>query len=709
MNQQSSKTTTFVVSDLCCAAEEQTIRKKLEGRSDVQSLNFNLISHTLRVQHSTSDQEISKLLNDAGFASTVVQPTATLTSVSLPSTKPHSPILFSTVISGVLLLAGGAFSWLDLPEGVATTCFILSIMVGGWKIGLKAAKAVRNLSLDMNFLMALAAIGAIAIGEHAEGAAVIFLFALSLLLESMSVERSRRAIQSLMKLSPISARVRRDTTEEEVPVDQVAIGETIVIRPGERIPLDGTIIAGSSTIDESSITGESLPVSKHPHATVFAGTFNQRGSLEIATTKLSSDSTLSRIIHLIEEAQSKKAPSQSFVEVFARYYTPAVFFLAIAVAVIPPFFFGLEFNEWFYRALVLLVIACPCALVISTPITIVSALTNAARHGILVKGGRYLEHLAVVRAVALDKTGTLTQGKPEVTDIVPLNSVSTHDLLKVAAAIENKSEHHLADAFMRKAEEEGISVGDVTVEHFRALTGRGVQGTIAGRTYVLGNHQLVEELGLCSSELEKILLQLESGGKTAVALAQDKSIIGVIGISDPLRSNSKDAISALRSLGVDHIVMLTGDNRGTAKALAEEVNLNEIQAELLPEQKLSLINSLKERYGIVAMVGDGVNDAPALAAADIGIAMGGAGSDTALETADVVLMKDDLSKLPYAIRLGKKAAATIKQNIAIALTTKAIFLVLGVLGLTSLWLAILADDGATLVVILNSLRLLRSK
>ena len=709
MNQQSSKTTTFVVSDLCCAAEEQTIRKKLEGRSDVQSLNFNLISHTLRVQHSTSDQEISKLLNDAGFASTVVQPTATLTSVSLPSTKPHSPILFSTVISGVLLLAGGVFSWLDLPEGVATTCFILSIMVGGWKIGLKAAKAVRNLSLDMNFLMALAAIGAIAIGEHAEGAAVIFLFALSLLLESMSVERSRRAIQSLMKLSPISARVRRDTTEEEVPVDQVAIGETIVIRPGERIPLDGTIIAGSSTIDESSITGESLPVSKHPHATVFAGTFNQRGSLEIATTKLSSDSTLSRIIHLIEEAQSKKAPSQSFVEVFARYYTPAVFFLAIAVAVIPPFFFGLEFNEWFYRALVLLVIACPCALVISTPITIVSALTNAARHGILVKGGRYLEHLAVVRAVALDKTGTLTQGKPEVTDIVPLNSVSTHDLLKVAAAIENKSEHHLADAFMRKAEEEGISVGDVTVEHFRALTGRGVQGTIAGRTYVLGNHQLVEELGLCSSELEKILLQLESGGKTAVALAQDKSIIGVIGISDPLRSNSKDAISALRSLGVDHIVMLTGDNRGTAKALAEEVNLNEIQAELLPEQKLSLINSLKERYGIVAMVGDGVNDAPALAAADIGIAMGGAGSDTALETADVVLMKDDLSKLPYAIRLGKKAAATIKQNIAIALTTKAIFLVLGVLGLTSLWLAILADDGATLVVILNSLRLLRSK
>lgn len=705
---QTPAASTFFIGDLCCAAEEQAIRNKLEGRDEVKSLDFNLITHTVSVEHTTTDEKIAQLIQEAGFHCSVIRPQAPRSTPSSPAIS-RTPLFFTTIGSGIALLLGGVASWTGLPEPVATAAFLGAIALGGWKIGLKAIAAVKNRRLDMNFLMTLAAIGAVAIGEYAEAAAVIFLFAFSLLLESLSIERSRRAIQSLMRLSPPTARVRRDGGELEVPVDEVAVGETLIIRPGERIPLDGTVVRGSSSVDESSITGESIPVAKGPHAPVFAGTFNQRGSLEVVATRRASDTTLARIIHLIEEAQSKKAPSQTFVERFAQYYTPAVFLLAIVVATLPPLLLSLSFEEWFYRALVLLVIACPCALVISTPVSIVSALTNAARHGVLVKGGRYLEYLAEVRAVALDKTGTLTQGNPTVTDIIPLNSFSDRELLKIAAAIEHKSEHHLADALLRKAQEENVPIDEMSVQHFRALVGRGVEGSIDGRSYVIGNHQFIEELGLCSPELERVLLRIEQAGKTVIALAQDRQVIGVIGIADPIRATSRSVIAQLHELGVNHVIMLTGDNRGTAQALARDANVDEFYAELLPEQKMEIVHSLKQRYGRVAMVGDGVNDAPALAAADVGVAMGGAGSDTALETADVVLMKDDLSKLPYSITLGRRATATIKQNIAIALITKAIFLILGVLGMTSLWLAILADDGATLVVILNSLRLLRPR
>lgn len=705
---QTPAASTFFIGDLCCAAEEQAIRNKLEGRDEVKSLDFNLITHTVSVEHTTTDEKIAQLIQEAGFHCSVIRPQAPRSTPSSPAIS-RTPLFFTTIGSGIALLLGGVASWTGLPEPVATAAFLGAIALGGWKIGLKAIAAVKNRRLDMNFLMTLAAIGAVAIGEYAEAAAVIFLFAFSLLLESLSIERSRRAIQSLMRLSPPTARVRRDGGELEVPVDEVAVGETLIIRPGERIPLDGTVVRGSSSVDESSITGESIPVAKGPHAPVFAGTFNQRGSLEVVATRRASDTTLARIIHLIEEAQSKKAPSQTFVERFAQYYTPAVFLLAIVVATLPPLLLSLSFEEWFYRALVLLVIACPCALVISTPVSIVSALTNAARHGVLVKGGRYLEYLAEVRAVALDKTGTLTQGNPTVTDIIPLNSFSDRELLKIAAAIEHKSEHHLGDALLRKAQEENVPIDEMSVQHFRALVGRGVEGSIDGRSYVIGNHQFIEELGLCSPELERVLLRIEQAGKTVIALAQDRQVIGVIGIADPIRATSRSVIAQLHELGVNHVIMLTGDNRGTAQALARDANVDEFYAELLPEQKMEIVHSLKQRYGRVAMVGDGVNDAPALAAADVGVAMGGAGSDTALETADVVLMKDDLSKLPYSITLGRRATATIKQNIAIALITKAIFLILGVLGMTSLWLAILADDGATLVVILNSLRLLRPR
>ncbi|MGH2569030.1 MAG: heavy metal translocating P-type ATPase, partial [Bacteroidota bacterium] len=413
-------------------------------------------------------------------------------------------------------------------------------------------------------------------------------------------------------------------------------------------------------------------------------------------------------IHLVEEAQSNKAPSQTIVERFAQYYTPAVFMLAIGIATVPPLLLQAPFEEWFYRALVLLVISCPCAFVISTPVSVVSALTNAARNGLLLKGGKHLELLARVRAVAFDKTGTLTQGKPSVTDIVNLNSLSENDILRIAAAAELWSEHHLADALLRKAAEKGISIVNVIAdEDFLSIAGKGISTTVEGKRYIVGNHQLIEELGVCTPRVERVLSEFERQGKTVVILSDERQVLGVIAIADAIRNEGTGTVEALHSLGVERVALLTGDNKGTAHVVANQLGLDERQAELLPLDKLGAIKALQEQYTTVAMVGDGVNDAPALAAADVGIAMGGVGSDTALETADVVLMSDNIAKVPFAIALGKKTVGVIKQNIALALLTKLVFITLGVFGMTSLWLAILADDGATLVVILNGLRLLR--
>ncbi|HEY4611496.1 MAG TPA: heavy metal translocating P-type ATPase, partial [Bacteroidota bacterium] len=446
---------------------------------------------------------------------------------------------------------------------------------------------------------------------------------------------------------------------------------------------------------------------KKTHDSVFAGTFNQRGSLEARVTRLVGDSTLARIIHQVEEAQSKKAPSQAFVEQFARYYTPAVFLLAIAVAAVPPLIFQQEFASWFYRALVLLVIACPCALVISTPVAVVCAMTNAARNGILVKGGRYLEELARVQVIAFDKTGTLTEGKPTLTDVISLNSLSESEILQIATAVEVKSEHHLADAFLRKSAEQRISIDELQIENFESIPGKGVKAVVNGNPYIVGSHQFIEDLGVCSPEVEKRIEGLEAEGKTTVLLTDGKQVLGVLAVADTLRRESAQLIRSLQELGLQRIVMLTGDSRTATQMISNRLNISEQHTEMLPEDKLKAVETLKAQHGSIAMVGDGVNDAPALAAANVGIAMGGAGSDTSLETADVVLMSDDLSKIPHAISVGKKTLAIIQQNVFIALATKAVFLSLGVFGLTSLWLALLADDGATLVVILNAFRLLR--
>jgi len=694
--------TGFIVNGLCCATEESLIRKKLSSLPGVQDLRFNSISHRLDVTHTCGDDTILKALKDIGLPGTANRGNIAA------SHRSGRMQLAMTSLSGIFFALGLVLDSLAVPAGVSLAVYLLSIGLGGWRVALKGMKALQNLSLDMNFLMSIAVIGALALGHPAEGAAVIFLFSVSLLLESMSMDRGRRALSSLLKLAPLTATIREAGTEAVVPIENVHVGRTMIIRPGERIPLDGIVVAGFSSVDQSPITGESVPIAKSPGETVFAGSFNQRGVLEARVTKASADSTLATIIHMIEEAQSKKAPVQTFIERFAYYYTPAVFLAALSLVVVPPLLFGAPFDVWFYRGLVLLVIACPCALVISTPVSVVSALTSAARHGILIKGGRPLEQLASVQAVALDKTGTLTMGTPTITDIIAVDSLPPREILRITAAIELRSEHHLADAFLRKADQEGIDLDGIDVGQFDSLTGKGIKATVNSRVYWVGNHPLIEEIGLCSPDLESLLSSLEQHGKTAVVLTDESGPLGVIGIADQLRSESAQAVETLRAEGIQSVVLLTGDNRGAAEAIARNLGVDEARYELMPAEKLNAVRSLQSKYGRVAMVGDGINDGPALAAADVGIAMGGVGSDTALETSDVVLMSDNLMRIPTAIRLGKRALSVIRQNIIIALAVKALFLGLGVLGMTSLWLAILADDGATLVVILNSLRLLRN-
>jgi len=703
MQEQTTQQTSFKIHDLCCATEEQKIRKRLESQPGIKSLEFNIVAHRLKVSHTCDEKVILNHLKDIGLPG--INQQAPVHS----GANSHRRLLLSTSLSALLFLIGLIGEVFEVGSPVPTIFFLSSMVAGGWHIAAKAGRAIRLLSIDMNFLMTIASIGAVIIGQHAEGAAVVLLFSISLVIESHSLDHTRRAIHSLLSVSPPSATVLRNGTETVLPVEDIEVGETVVIRPGERIPLDGQVIAGLSSVDEAPITGESLPSLKSKDDAVYAGSFNQRGALEVRVQRLSNDSTIAHIIHLVEEAQSKKAPSQTYVEKFAQYYTPSVFALAILIALVPPLLFSLAFEDWLYRALVLLVIACPCALVISTPVTLVSALANAAHHGILVKGGKHLEALASVRAVAFDKTGTLTEASLTVTDIVPLDSIPAKEILRITAAAELRSEHHLAEALLRKASSEGVELTDTVTEDFSSITGKGIRTRVDGTTYVVGNHQLVEDLKLCTPAVEKVLHDLESRGKTVIVLADERQVLGAIAVADRVRTASREAVRALRRLGVQQVTLLTGDNPRTAASIAAELQVDDAKAGLLPEDKLHAVHDLRKRFGSVAMVGDGINDAPALAAADVGIAMGGIGSDTALKTADIALMNDNIVRVPFALALGKKTLQIIKQNIAIALLTKGVFLVLGVFGLSSLWLAIFADDGAALLVIFNGLRLLRIK
>jgi len=660
-----------------------------------------------------------------------------------------------TLAAGLLILLAFVLETSGVSVLLTHTLYAVAIATGGYYVARNGLTGVWiNRELDINFLMTVAALGAMAIGAWEEGALVVFLFSLGETLESYTMVRARNAIRSLMELAPAEANVLRpcldckehlgqslpdgsvytggpcpwcEAHEEQVPVAELAVGDVILVRPGERIPMDGKILRGTSAINQAPITGESIPVEKGPGAEVFAGTVNGEGALEIEVTRLAADNTISRIIHMVEEAQAQKAPSQRWVDRFARYYTPVVVGLAILIATIPPLFFGQPFLEpatgghgWLYRALALLIIACPCALVISTPVSIVSAISNAARNGVLIKGGAYLEAAGGLRVVAFDKTGTLTRGEPVVTDVIALDGRAENDVLALAAAVESRSEHPLARAIVAAAGQRDIAF--TPAQGFQALTGRGASASLDGTLVYVGNLAFFADAGLpVPEELHAQIARLEGEGKTTMVLAttdagkggdskgSEWTFWGIVAMADTVRPDAREAIAVLKRRGIRRTVMLTGDNERTAAAIAAQVGVDEAWANLLPEDKVEAVEKLLAEYEQVAMVGDGVNDAPALARATVGIAMGGAGTDQALETADIVLMADDLSKLPLAMQLSRSALGIIRQNIALSLLVKIAFMALAIPGLATLWMAVFADVGASLIVILNGMRLLRMR
>ena len=634
----------------------------------------------------------------------------------------------TTVAAGLLIALAVGMQLLGLPEPVVAVTFVAAIVVGGYYIARSGWAALRTArTLDMNALMSIAAIGAIFVGEWAEGAVAMFLFSLGNTLEGYTMDRARNAIRSLMDLSPRRATVVHGNQEKRVPVEELRAGDRILVKPGERIPMDGQILTGESAVNQAPITGESVPIDKTTGDEVYAGTINGQGALTVRVTRLAADTTIARIIKMVEEAQAQKAPSQRFVDRFARIYTPLVILIAAAVALLPPLVgwlmgtgtFGALFGEWVYRALVLLVIACPCALVISTPVSIVSAIASAARAGVLIKGGAHLESLGSLEVMAFDKTGTLTLGHPKVVDVrcfdhtegLPWNECTAcRALLADAAAIERQSEHPLARAVVVEAEAQGLASELAVAEAVEALTGRGVRGQVNGHHMTVGTHTYIHESdpGLIDSPLCDAVHAAQAAGHTAMVVRDDCcGVRGYIAVADTLRPGVEQVLAALDEVDISHTVMLTGDNEATARAIATAAGVDDVRAELMPEQKVAAIEAMLDQYEAVAMVGDGVNDAPALARATVGIAMGAAGTDAALETADVALMADDLGKLPFVVNLSQQARRIIRQNVALSLGIKALFLALAIGGVATLWMAVFADVGASLIVTFNGMRLLR--
>jgi len=612
--------------------------------------------------------------------------------------------------AGAAITAGAVAGWLGhATAAIAAYAVAIALSIPGPLR--RAWTSLKVRALDINLLMVIAVAGAAALGDWLEAATVVWLFGLAQWLEVRSMERARHAIRSLMTIAPSVATVRRDGADLQIPVGEVRIGDVVVVRPGDRLPVDGVVLSGDSAINQAPVTGESWPAEKSPGDLVFAGTINGNGALEIEARRPASDSTLARIIHLVEHAQSRRAPVQTFVDRFARRYTPAVVILAVAVAIVPPLAIGglsgftSLFGIWGYRALALLVVACPCALVISTPVSIVSALTAAARAGVLIKGGAHLERLASIRAIAFDKTGTLTRGEVTVTDVVAVDGTTSDGVLAVAASLEARSEHPIGRAIVDRARTAGLVIDPGA--GYRALPGLGAEATVAAAPAIVGSHRLFEDRRLCTPALHACVEDVERRGGTPVLVGHDGAPLGVIGLADELRSESRQAVAGLRGYGIDRVVLLTGDVRANARAALNHATLDEAHAELMPGEKVAVLARLRERHGPVAMVGDGINDAPALAAADVGIAMGVAGSDIALETADVVLMSDDLSKLPFALRLARTTRGNIRQNVGIALSLKLAFVVLAAAGVATMWMAVVADTGASLLVTANSLRLLK--
>lgn len=592
-----------------------------------------------------------------------------------------------------------------LTEGL----FILAIIIGGFSLFKEGFSDLLKLNFSMESLMTIAIIGAAIIGEWTEGSIVVILFAISEALERFSMDKARQSIRSLMDIAPKEALIRRNNVEQMINVSKIEVGDIMIIKPGQKIAMDGQVIKGHSSVNQAAITGESVPIEKNINDDIFAGTINEEGALEVKVTKHVNDTTIAKIIHLVEEAQGERAPAQAFVDKFAKYYTPTIMVIAALIVIVPPLFFNGDWNTWLYQGLSLLVVGCPCSLVISTPVSIVSAIGNSAKNGVLVKGGIYLEEIGGLKAIAFDKTGTLTKGTPTVTDFTTVDSKDEEKYFSIITALESYSQHPLASAILKEADNRAIFYKSVVVDEFTSITGKGIQGNIEGITYLVGSPKLFESILTDNSKIIENYQRLQQQGKTAMLLGTDKQILAVIAVADELRESSKAVIEKLHDLGIEHTIMLTGDNATTAQSIGKQTGVTEIKGDLMPQDKLDYIKSLKETYGKVAMVGDGINDAPALAASTVGIAMGGAGTDTALETADVALMGDDLQKLPFIVKLSRQTLRIIKQNITFSLGIKLLALLLVVPGWLTLWIAILADMGATILVTLNGLRLMKVK
>lgn len=683
----------------CAAKFEKNIRA-IETVDDVQ-LNFGASKVMVQGEASVQQLEAAGAFDDIK----VFPERERLTEDKQSFWKKKSNL--TTLFSFLFTALGYVFFFQVGESNLATvSTFAAAILIGGWKLFRTGFKNLARFEFDMKTLMTIAVIGAAIIGEWAEGAVVVFLFAVSEALEGYSMEKARQSIRSLMNIAPNRATIRRGDELIEMDVKDVQVNDVMVIKPGEKIAMDGEVLKGESSINQATITGESIPVFKQAGDEVFAGTLNEEGSLEVRVTKYAQDTTIAKIIHLVEEAQAEKAPSQQFVDRFAKYYTPAIIVIAMLVAMIPPLLFSATWSDWIYNGLAVLVVGCPCALVISTPVAIVTAIGNAARHGVLIKGGIHLEETGKIDVVAFDKTGTITEGKPVVTEVISFGDMSESDVLAHAAAIETYSQHPLASSILRKAKADNVN--NLHAENFQSFTGKGAQATVNGSMYRIGSPSLFQGKAPLPKELQMQIRTLQTQGKTVMLFGTDHRIEGLIAVADQVRKGSLSIIERLHQLG-KRTVMLTGDNQATGSAIGREVGIRETKSELMPQDKLTAIKELKQQYGKVAMVGDGINDAPALAAADVGVAMGGAGTDTAMETADIALMADDLSKVPYTMGLSQQTLAVIKQNIGFALLLKIIALLLVIPGWLTLWLAILADMGATLLVVFNSLRLMRAK
>lgn len=698
---QNKKLKTYNIEGMDCGSCAKSIENHLNTLPSIKNVSVNFSTGKMKIEHDSSVDDIISEVSKIGYKASLLAKKNANQSLQ----KPRKEINL-VIFSGVLIAFGFVGSLIDISPMLSTILYAIAIVINGYKPAKSAFYAIKSRSLDMNVLMSAAAIGAALIGEWLEGATVVWLFTVGTYLQNKSIERTRDSIRNLMDLAPPEAWVKIGTEIIKKPVEEINVGETIVVKPGEKIPLDGVIILGETSINQAPITGESIPVDKTIDDSVYAGTINEHGSIDIKVTKLVEDTTISKIINLVEEAQEQKAPTEAFVDKFASIYTPIVFILALGIMILPPLLGFGTWGEWFYKGLELLVVACPCALVISTPVAIVSAIGNAAKNGVLIKGGTFLEKAGTITAIAFDKTGTLTEGKPKVTEIKTITG-SEEELLSFALTLEEYSTHPIARAIVGYANENEIRA--YTGNLFKNIVGKGVQATIQGEIYYAGNLKLFETLPIPLVEIKQHVQDLQSKGSSVVIIGTQNKIIGLIAVSDTIRKTSASALQNLKQSGVKQTVMLTGDNEGTAKLISSEANVNRYFAELLPEDKVDAITKLQNEGHKVAMVGDGINDAPALATADLGIAMGGVGADTAMETADIVLMADNLEKLPHTMKLSKKALRIIKQNIWFSIFIKVMALVLIFPGYLTLWMAVLSDTGAALIVILNSIRLLKFK